>query len=97
MYTARERNNSVCFYKSFLESIFLQVSPVHSKMSPQFIRSCKSLRTVGPCADIGLLSCVGTHVGFKVIRSGEFSLADLALEWPDACVLAAVSSQLVRS
>lgn len=37
------------------------------------------------------------HVGFEVIRSGELSLTDLALEWPDARVLAAVSSELVRS
>lgn len=99
MYTARERRNSSfnLKIKFILESILLEVSPVHSQMSPQFVRSCESLWAVGPCADVGLLSSVGAHVGFEVIRSGEFSLADLALEWPDACVLAAVSSELVRS
>ena len=71
MYTARERRNSSFNLKSkfILESILLKVSPVHGEMSPQLVRSCKSLRAVGPCADVGLFSSVGAHVGFKMIRS----------------------------
>ena len=44
-----------------------------------------------------LLSGVGAHVRLEVVRTGEFPLADIALEWSDASVLAAVSTKLIRS
>ena len=81
----------------FSESILFEVSSVHGKVSPQFVRSCESLWAVWPRADVGLLTGVSTHVGFEMVRSGELPLADFALEWPDARVFTAVSSQLVRS
>ena len=80
-----------------LKSILLEVSSVHGKMSPQFVRSCESFWAIGPRADVGLFSGVSAHVGFEMIRSGEFPLADFALEGPDACVLTAMSSQLIGS
>lgn len=70
---------------------------MHSQMSTEFVRSCKSLGAVGPCTDVGFFAGVSAHVGFEMVRSGEFSLADLALEWPDARVFSAVSPELIGS
>ena len=70
---------------------------MHGEMSAEFIGSGKSLGAVGPCANVGLFTGVGAHVGFEVIRSGELALADVALEGADTRVLAAVSSELVRT
>ena len=80
-----------------LESVLFKVSAMHSEMSPKFVRASEPLRAVGPCADVGLFSGVSTHVRFEMVRTGEFSLADIALEWTDTRVLAAMSSQLVRA
>lgn len=44
---------------------------------------------------MGLFSCVSTHVGFEVIGSGEFPLADFALERSNSGMFSAVASQLV--
>ena len=44
---------------------------------------------------MGLLSSVGAHVRFEVVRAGELPLADVALEGPDSCVLPAVPPELV--
>ena len=70
---------------------------MHSQMSAEFVRSGEPFGAVWPCANVRLLSGVCAHVRFEVIGSGEFSLADFALEWANAGVFAAVSSELVRS
>lgn len=82
---------------SFLESVLFKMSSVHGQVTSELIRAGKSLRTVGPCADMWLLPGVGPHVGFEMIRSWKLSLAHFALEWTNTRVFAAVSSQLVRS
>ena len=66
-------------------------------MSAEFVGSGESFGAVGPCANMRLFSGVSAHVGFEVIRSREFALADVALEGADTRVLAAVSSELVRT
>lgn len=83
--------------KKQLESVLFKVSSMHGQMAAQFIRTCKSLGAIGPGAHMWLLPRVGTHVGLEVIGSGEFSLTHLTLEWADAGMLAAVSTELVRS
>ena len=80
-----------------LETVLFKVASVHGQVTSKFVRSCKPLRTVGPCARVWFLSCVRAHVCLEVIRSRELSLAYVALEWTDACVLAAMSTKLVRS
>ena len=80
-----------------LKSVLFEVASVHGQVAPKLVRAGKSLGAVGPCADVGLLASVGTHVGLEVVRAGELALADLALEGTDTSVLAAVSPQLVRA
>lgn len=65
---------------------------MHGQMAAQFVRTSKSLGTVGPGAHMWFLPGVGTHVGFEMIGSGELSLTHLTLKWADAGVLAAVSA-----
>ncbi len=86
-----------CFVAANLESVFLEVSSVHCQVATKLIRASESLWAVGPGADMGLLSGVCAHVRFEVVRSGELSFADFALEGANAGVLSAVSPELVRS
>lgn len=92
---SREQQTIVVVVVVGLESVLLQMSPVHGEMTAEFVGTRESLWAVGPGAHVGLLSGVRAHVGFQVIGSGELSLADFALERPHSGVLPAMASQLV--
>ena len=79
------------------ESILLQVSSVHGKMTAELIRSGESLRAVGPGARVRLLSRVRPHVGLEMVGPRELPLAHVTLEGADPGVLPAVSAELVGS
>ncbi len=68
---------------------------VHGKVAAELVRPGESFGAVWPGTGVGLLTSVGAHVRFEVVRTREFPLTDVALERPDSGVLPAVSPELV--
>lgn len=82
---------------SELKTVLFEMPPVHGQVTSKFVRAGKTFWTVGPGANMWLLSCVSAHVCLEVIWTRKFSLANFTLEWANTSMLATVTSELIRA